>query len=146
MKLILIFIGGGAGSVMRYLLSHLCNKFTINICNYFTNLSSPPLEEVGWGPLISALGGFPVGTFLCNVLGCFLIGMFNSLAGTMGWGSDVRLMLTVGLCGGFTTFSTFSNEGMAMLSSGNYMMYAAYVALSVIIGLFAVFIGANVFS
>lgn len=121
MKLILIFIGGGAGSVMRYLLSQYSN---------------------GMG----ALGGFPVGTFLCNVLGCFLIGMFNSLTGTMGWGSDVRLMLTVGLCGGFTTFSTFSNEGMAMLSSGNYMMYAAYVALSVIIGLFAVFIGANVFS
>lgn len=119
MKLLLIFIGGGAGSVLRYLLSLFSNGM--------------------W-----SIGGFPVGTFMCNVLGCFLIGLFNSLAATMGWSSDLRLMLTVGLCGGFTTFSTFSNEGMALLSSGNYMMYGLYLVLSIVIGLLAVFIGSSV--
>lgn len=118
MKLLLIFIGGGAGSVLRYLLSLLSN---------------------GWW----SLGGFPVGTFLCNVIGCFLIGLFNSLASSMGWSSDVRLMLTVGLCGGFTTFSTFSNEGLAMLSSGNYIMYGLYLVLSIVVGLLAVFVGSS---
>lgn len=119
MKLLFIFIGGGAGSVMRYLLSQFSNGM--------------------W-----SLGGFPVGTFLCNVLGCFLIGTFNSLAGTMGWGSDVRLMLTVGLCGGFTTFSTFSNEGMALINQGNYAMYATYVVASILFGVLAVLLGMNI--
>lgn len=118
MKLLLIFIGGGAGSVLRYLLSLLSNG-------------------------VWSLGGFPVGTFLCNVLGCFLIGLFNALATSLGWSSDVKLMLTVGLCGGFTTFSTFSNEGLALLSSGNYIMYGLYLVLSIVVGLLAVFVGSS---
>lgn len=119
MKLLLIFIGGGAGSVMRYLLCLFSNGM--------------------W-----SLGGFPVGTFLCNVLGCFLIGLFNSLASTMGWSGDLRLMLTVGLCGGFTTFSTFSNEGMALLNQGNYIMYAIYVLASIVFGVLAVLLGMDI--
>lgn len=114
--LLLVFLGGGAGSVMRYLLSQL---------------------SAG----VFVLGGFPLGTFLCNVAGCFLIGLFNGLAAMMGWSGDVRLMLTVGLCGGFTTFSTFCNEGLAMLHSGNYLMYGLYVAMSIVIGLLAVLAG-----
>lgn len=115
---LMVFIGGGAGSVLRYLLSLL-----------MANIASC---------------AFPVGTFLCNIFGCFLIGLFNALAGTMGWENDTRLMLTVGLCGGFTTFSTFSNEGLAMLHSGNYVMYAAYLLASVVLGLLAVLAGIHV--
>lgn len=117
--ILLVFLGGGAGSVLRYLLSLLFAQVSTNY-------------------------SFPVGTFLCNIFGCFLIGLFNSMTMRMGWGTDVRLMLTVGLCGGFTTFSTFSNEGIAMLQSGNYAMYAIYVVLSIIMGAAAVMAGMNV--
>lgn len=117
--LILIFLGGGTGSVFRYILSNLCS----GLC---------------------CTNGFPLGTFLCNVCGCFLIGMFNSLTAAVGWGSDTRLMLTVGLCGGFTTFSTFSNEGLALIHSGNYFMYAIYLIASLVIGIAAVFLGSQI--
>lgn len=114
--LLRIFIGGGVGSVLRYAIGLLTSQ---------------------WG----YVGKFPLATFVCNILGCLLIGLFNALAQKMQWDAEMRLMLTVGLCGGFTTFSTFSNEGLAMIQAGNYGLYAIYVALSIIVGLAAVFAG-----
>lgn len=115
-KFLLIFLGGGCGSVLRYVIS---------------------TASAGMSTSLS----FPIGTLICNILGCFLIGMFNALSSHLGWSADTRLMLTVGLCGGFTTFSTFSNEGLAMLQSAHYITFALYVSLSLILGIAAVIAG-----
>ncbi len=82
----------------------------------------------------------PLGTLAVNVLGCFAIGLIGAAFGRMGWGSDAwRLFLTVGFCGGFTTFSTFINENHALLSAGNMAASAAYAALSLLLGIAALY-------
>ena len=102
-----IAIGGAVGSVLRYLISRI---FTTS---------------------------FPLGTLVVNVIGCLLIGFFYGIFANRGChlSSEVRAMLTVGLCGGFTTFSTFSKEALMMLQSGNFWSFAVYVSLSVILGI-----------
>ncbi len=110
-----IFIGGGLGSLGRYGLSVWVNRLTG--------------------------GAFPWATMGVNVLGCLLIGMFGGCAAHFGWGREVRLLLTVGLCGGFTTFSTFSNEALLLLRSGHYVWFALYAAGSLLLGLFGVWLG-----
>ena len=82
---LMVFLGGGAGSVCRYWLSTILR----------------PLAHQG----------FPLGTFLANLLGCFCIGIFYGLSARLNWSAETRLFLTTGFCGGFTTFSTFSYEG-----------------------------------
>ncbi len=88
------------------------------------------------------LSGFPYGTFLINVLGCFLIGVFFGLSekGDI-MSSDWRMFLTVGFCGGFTTFSTFANENIALLRDGNFLFFALYTSLSLFLGLIATYFG-----
>jgi len=88
------------------------------------------------------LSAFPYGTFLINVLGCFLIGVFFGLSekGDI-LSSDWRMFLTVGFCGGFTTFSTFANENIALLRDGNFLFFALYTSLSVFLGLIATYFG-----
>ncbi|MCQ2197875.1 MAG: fluoride efflux transporter CrcB [Bacteroidaceae bacterium] len=113
---LLVFLGGGCGSVLRYLI----------------NIISTPLN----GHL-----HFPLGTLVCNIVGCFLIGLFGNLAGRMGWEEQTKLMLTVGLCGGFTTFSTFSNESLQLIHGGHYVTYALYLLLSIVLGIGAVILG-----
>lgn len=83
---------------------------------------------------------FPVGTFAVNIAGCFLIGIFYGLS-EHGLSAGARLFLTVGLCGGFTTFSTFASEGLQLFRSGNVFTAALYAALSVFIGILAVYAG-----
>lgn len=86
--------------------------------------------------------GFPWATLAVNVLGCFLIGLLWGLfSRSASEGSSWALFLTVGVCGGFTTFSTFSKEALMMLQSGNIWGFAAYVALSVIAGVALVALG-----
>ncbi|MBQ5663881.1 MAG: fluoride efflux transporter CrcB [Bacteroidaceae bacterium] len=77
-------------------------------------------------------GGFPWGTLLVNLLGCFMIGLF---AGYFNKDANVTLFLTYGICGGFTTFSTFSRESLIMLQGGNYWGVISYVAISVVVGI-----------
>ena len=87
--------------------------------------------------LMKGIGkGFPWATLVVNLVGCFLIGLLWGLFGrTASEGSNWALFLTVGLCGGFTTFSTFSKEVLIMLQSGNLWGFAGYITLSVIVGI-----------
>jgi CrcB protein len=114
--LTIIAVGGAVGSVSRYLLQLL-------VARHFVQ-------------------PFPVGTLLTNVLGCLLIGFFYAAAerGTIG-SPELRLLLTTGFCGGFTTFSTFSYETIALLTDGQYLYGALYVASSLLLGLAATFAG-----
>ena len=89
-----------------------------------------------------AISAFPYGTFFVNMLGCFLIGLIYGLSerGNI-LSAEWRLFLTVGFCGGFTTFSTFTNENILMLKDGNFFHFAVYTSLSVFIGLTATYFG-----
>lgn len=114
-SLLFIFLGGGTGSVLRYLL-------TTGIYRQGTT-------------------SFPWGTFIVNILGCILIGIFYTMTSRAHISNEIRLLLTVGLCGGFTTFSTFSNESLQLLKSGLYPAFIAYAAGSVVLGILGVMLG-----
>lgn len=116
-ELIYIFLGGGLGSVFRYSLHLLIN---------------------GRGPV----HGFPWSTFAVNILGSFLIGLFYGLSARLNISHETRLFLTVGFCGGFTTFSTFSNECLTLMRHGFYGTATLYIALSIVLGILAVLAGA----
>lgn len=113
-NILLVAAGGAVGSVARYLLSRAVQG--------------------------TALAVFPCGTMAANVLGCLAIGLVCGLASGHGApvSADMKLLLTVGFCGGFTTFSTFMNETLAMLKGGSCVMPAVYVGASVALGLLAV--------
>lgn len=104
----LVFLGGGLGSVLRFLLSAY---------------------------VVSRLGtGFPFATLGINVVGSFFIGVFVALAGERihALSEAGRFFFAVGFCGGFTTFSTFSLETLTMLQSGRVGLAGMYVLLSII--------------
>lgn len=86
--------------------------------------------------------GFPWATLAVNLVGCFLIGLLWGLFSKNGTdGGNWALFLTVGLCGGFTTFSTFSKEALMMLQAGNIWGFAGYIAISVAAGIALVALG-----
>jgi CrcB protein len=114
--IILVGVGGGVGSILRYLITFFSNK-------YFSS-------------------SFPVGTFLVNVLGCLFIGLLIGVfEKQLTLNADFRHLFVAGFCGGFTTFSTFASENIALMQSGNYITSILYVSASVLIGLSAVFLG-----
>ena len=92
--LIAIFLGGGTGSVLRYCVQMMLHE---RIVPY----------------------SFPWATFTVNILGSFLIGLFYTLSARFNLSTEVRLLLTTGLCGGFTTFSTFSNDGLILIKKSD---------------------------
>ncbi len=116
MKLILLIgIGGFLGAVSRYLLSiFIHNKI---------------------------LSTYPYGTLTVNILGCLLIGMVYAMSDKGALSVEWRLFLATGLLGGFTTFSSFSNETVSMLRDGEYLFAFSYVTASVILGIVATFGG-----
>jgi CrcB protein len=87
-------------------------------------------------------GTFPVGTLLVNVTGSFLLGVILRYGvDTPSLTPELRAFLTVGFCGGYTTFSTFSYETAALMEDGEWTRAASYVALSVGVSLLATFLG-----
>ncbi len=114
-NILFVALGGALGSVARYLVSKAVNE----------TVSSP----------------FPFATLIVNVFGCVLIGVFYTLSDRFGFDAGIRLLLTVGLCGGFTTFSTFMNENLLLLRSDDIVFAALYVGGSVALGLLGVWAG-----
>lgn len=115
-NILLVGLGGGAGSILRY----LCQKW---------------INE-------SYQHNFPLATFLVNVSGCLLIGILYAL-GEKGnvLSPQSRLLLITGLCGGFTTFSTFAFENMNLIRVGDNFYFVLYALGSVILGIAAVYLG-----
>ncbi|MCG2793519.1 MAG: fluoride efflux transporter CrcB [Weeksellaceae bacterium] len=112
--LIYIFLGGGFGSVMRFLISNYTQKW--------------------W-----SINAFPVGTFVVNMTGCFFIGLLSAYF--MKVDNSLKYLLITGFCGGYTTFSAFSSENFSLWQSGNYAILVFYAFASFAVGLLMVFLG-----
>jgi len=85
---------------------------------------------------------FPFATFSVNIFGCFLIGIFFSLAEKSNViNPEMKLLLITGFCGGFTTFSAFSIDNISLLNSGHHLYFCLYMAGSVLIGIAATLLG-----
>ena len=86
--------------------------------------------------------GFPWATLIVNLLGCFMIGVIFALFGKYSSANSLWcLMLTTGVCGGFTTFSAFANESLQLLQNGNLNLFVLYLVASVGFGLLFVALG-----
>lgn len=84
----------------------------------------------------------PLATFTVNILGCFILGLILGLLNKTGVASPkINTFLVVGFCGGFTTFSTFSFETFSLATNGEILTSLLYVAVSVVIGFIAVWLG-----
>jgi CrcB protein len=114
-QVILVFLGGGFGSALRFLLGKYLN---------------------------STASGIPYGTFAANILGSLFIGIILGLAAKNQTITEQHtLLLATGFCGGFTTFSTFAYENHIFLKSGDFMTFFLYTIASFVIGFAAVFLG-----
>lgn len=113
-QLLLVFLGGGAGSMLRYLISKGMNNITV----------------------------LPLGTLVVNVVGSLLIGLFLGLAyRSPSFSPNTALFLATGFCGGFTTFSAFSYENQVFLKAGDFMSFGIYTVLSILLGIGAIVAG-----
>lgn len=114
-QFLLVFLGGGLGSLLRYVISKTFN-------NYFQH--------------------FYLGTFLVNIIGCLLIGLVIGVSFKNNYlTQNQTLLLTTGFCGGFTTFSTFAFEKHTLLKAGEIFHFSFYLIASIVIGILAVSIG-----
>lgn len=99
----------------------------------------------GWAQRLVPSGLFPVGTLVVNVVGCFVLGLLGGYAENVGlFGPSTRLFLFLGVLGGFTTFSTFGYETMAMLRDGQSFGALANVGLQIVLGLAGVWLGYSI--
>ena len=109
MLLMMIALGGAVGAVARYGLS-------------------------GWVQSLLETT-FPMGTMAVNVLGSFLLGLSLPLFENLAWSAESRTMITIGILGAFTTFSTFSYEAVVLLEGGEWTRGGLYVGGSLLLGL-----------
>ena len=94
---------------------------------------------------IDSSDGFPMKTFIVNVFGCFLIGLVAALALKQFSASPkLVLFLKVGICGGFTTFSSFALETSGLMEKGSYITAVSYIILSITVGISALFAAQNI--
>jgi CrcB protein len=113
-QLLLVGVGGAAGSMLRFLTSILTSRFYN--------------------------GAFPLATLIINIVGCFLIGLVMAkFAGAEN--NQLRLLLVTGFCGGYTTFSAFSYENITLFNTGNALLAITYMAASIFGGILAVWLG-----
>ena len=117
LSLVAVFVGGGAGSCCRYLLSKVINEKCV-----------------------------PLGTFVVNVLGCFIFGVLVSMFLHHSITQTSKLLLLSGFCGGFTTFSTFCSEtGYLLDGNGKNIIYGfIYPTLSIVVGIISMYIGLRI--
>jgi CrcB protein len=114
--LLIVFLGGGLGSLARYL-------------------------AIRWVTAV-VTSAFPYGTFLVNITGCFLIGFL--IFTTEKWGANSlnwRIFLVTGFCGGYTTFSSFSFENIQLMSNQQVFMMLLYTIGSIMLGFLATYMG-----
>ena len=112
MSLLYVGIGGAIGAILRYLLSQL------------------PFQHE-----------FPLKTLLINLLGSFVIGFLSAKFQQSHWFEGDQLLLITGVCGGFTTFSTFSLESLQLIQNGDTPLAILYMAISLVVGLLCVVFG-----
>jgi len=118
-EIIAVFVGGGIGSILRFLISRMS---IINNSN------------------------FPLPTFISNILGCIFLGIFLSyFIKNNNTESTFFIFLTVGVCGGFTTFSSFSNESLQLIQNGQIFTFLIYLLGSLVVGILSVYGGAAIF-
>jgi CrcB protein len=114
-QFLLVFIGGGIGSGLRYLISKALNPY---------------------------INSFYLGTFGVNILGCLIIGLILGLSAKTNTLSNASvLFITIGFCGGFTTFSSFALENYGMIKEGQFLSFLLYTLSSIIVGVLAVALG-----
>lgn len=115
-QLIMVGIGGGVGSIFRFLVSTITSKYVH--------------------------GTFPLATFIVNLSGCFLIGLLVGLLGQHSQANmHLKLLLVTGFCGGFTTFSAFANENLQLIQQSQSILALVYTIASVVLGILFVWLG-----
>lgn len=114
MNLFMIFIGGGIGSLCRYAIALGCKP---------------------WATV------FPYATLFANGLSCVVLGLFAALSSTDLVSTPVKLMIMTGFCGGFSTYSTFTNETFQLLEQGNYLVAGANIFGNLLLCLACIYIG-----
>ena len=116
---LIVGLGGAVGSMLRYAVQKFFQAQTA--------------------------AAFPTGTLLVNIAGCFLIGILWSwVSRSLTWNDEMKLLLMTGFCGGFTTFSAFTLEGIGLLKENRTVLFVIYLTASVLGGLLATFIGIRI--
>lgn len=120
LNVFIVGLGGFIGSALRYLVG-------------------------GWAQSLSKSLDFPYGTLTVNLIGCFVIGFLGELAEARGiFTSETRLLVFIGLLGGFTTFSSFGNDTLNLARSGQMINALTNVAVNMVFGLLLVWLGRTI--